>query len=63
MKLLEKFEQSIERLMEGTTGSLFKQSIQPAEIGKKLERAMLSQQRASVGSAIVPNIYIVNLHP
>ncbi len=63
MKLLEKFEQSIERLMEGTTGSLFRQNIQPAEIGRKLEKAMLAQQRASVGTTIVPNIYIVNLHP
>ncbi|MBA2467860.1 MAG: DUF3662 and FHA domain-containing protein [Chloroflexia bacterium] len=63
VKLLEKFEQSIERLMEGTSGSLFRQSIQPAEIGKKLERAMLAQQRVSVGTAIVPNLYVVNLHP
>ena len=63
VKLLEKFEQSIERLMEGTTGSLFNQSIQPAEIGKKLERAMLSQQRVSMGTTIVPNLYVVGLHP
>jgi hypothetical protein len=63
VKLLEKFEHSIERLMEGTTGSLFNQSIQPAEIGKKLERAMLSQQRASMGTSIVPNVFTVGLHP
>ena len=63
MKLLEKFEQSIERLVEGTTGSLFNQPLQPAEIGKKLERAMLSEQRASMGTAIVPNVYTVGLHP
>ncbi len=63
MKLLEKIEQSIERLMEGTSGSLFNQPIQPAEIGKKLERAMLDQQRASMGTSIVPNVYVVGLHP
>lgn len=63
VKLLDKFEQSIERLMEGTAGTLFNQSVQPAEIGKKLERAMLSQQRASMGTSIVPNIYEVGLHP
>jgi len=63
VKLLEKFEQSIERLMEGTAGSLFNQGLQPAEIGKKLERAMLSQQKASMGTAIVPNVYVVGLHP
>ena len=63
MGLLDRFEQSMERLMEGTVGSLFRQSIQPAEIGKKLERAMLQQQRASVGARIVPNVYVVRLHP
>ena len=63
MGLLDRFEQSMERLMEGTVGSLFRQSLQPAEIGKKLERAMLAQQRASVGSSIVPNDYVVRLHP
>lgn len=63
MKLLDKFEQSIERIMEGASGSLFRQSIQPAEIGRKLERAMLAQQRVSMGSSIVPNVYTVKLHP
>jgi hypothetical protein len=63
VKLLEMLEQSIERLVEGTTGSLFNQPLQPAEIGKKLERAMVSEQRASVGTAIVPNVYTVGLHP
>lgn len=63
MGLLDRFEQSMERLLEGATGSLFRQKLQPAEIGKKLERAMLSQQRASVGTRLVPNAYVVRLHP
>lgn len=63
MKLLSQFERGIERLMEGTTGSLFRQQLQPAEIGRKLERAMLSQKRVSVGSSLVPNHYVVRLHP
>jgi hypothetical protein len=63
MGLLDRFEQSLERLLEGTTGALFRQKLQPAEIGKKLERAMLDNQRASVGSSIVPNAYIVRLNP
>lgn len=62
MKLLEKFEHSIERLMEGTTGSLFNQSLQPAEIGKRLERAMLDNRRASMGTSIVPNQFVVGLN-
>jgi hypothetical protein len=63
MGLLDRFERTLERLLEGTTGALFRQKLQPAEIGKKLERAMLDNQRASVGSSIVPNAYIVRLNP
>lgn len=63
MGLLDRFEQTMERILEGATGSLFRQKLQPAEIGKKLERAMLSQQRASVGTRLVPNSYVVRLHP
>jgi hypothetical protein len=63
VKLLEKFEQSVERLIEGTTGSIFNQPLEPAEIERKLERAMLAGQRASVDGAIVPNEFTVGLHP
>ncbi len=63
MKLLDKFEQSMERLIEGTTGSLFNQPLQPADIGRLLERAMESGKVASVGSTIVPNLYTVGLNP
>lgn len=63
MKLLDRFERAMERLMEGTSGSLFRQPIQPAEIGKRLEREMLANRRASVGTSIVPNAYTVRLHP
>jgi hypothetical protein len=63
MGLLDRFEQTVERLLEGTTGALFRQKLQPAEIGKKLERAMLDNQKASVGSRIVPNAYTVRLNP
>lgn len=60
---LDRLEQAIERVMEGTVSRLFRQSIQPAEIGRKLERAMVANQRISVGTAIVPNDYVVELHP
>ena len=63
MGLLDRLEQSIERLLEGTTGSLFRQKLQPVEIGKRLERTMLSQQRVSVDTRIVPNAYVVRLNP
>lgn len=63
MSLLDRFEHAIERLMEGTAGSLFRQPIQPAEIGKRLEREMLAKRKASVGTSIVPNAFTVRLNP
>lgn len=63
MGLLDRFEQSIERLLEGTTGSLFRQKLEPVEIGKRLERAMMANQRISVDAKLVPNAYLVYLHP
>lgn len=63
MGLLDRLEQSIERMLEGTTGSLFRQKLQPVEIGKRLERAMLSQQQVSVNAKLVPNDFEVRLNP
>jgi pSer/pThr/pTyr-binding forkhead associated (FHA) protein len=63
VSLLDRFEQSMERLMEGTIGTVFRQSMQPAELGKRLQRAMIDQRRVSVGTTIVPNRFVVRLHP
>ncbi|MGC4192423.1 MAG: DUF3662 and FHA domain-containing protein [Thermomicrobiales bacterium] len=63
MKLLDRFEQSMERLMEGSVGSIFRQKMQPAEIGRALEKAMFDHRQVSVGTTIVPNRYTVALNP
>ncbi len=63
MNILDRFEQGFERLMEGSIGRLFRSPIQPAEIGRKLERAMTSGQVVSVGARLVPNDYHVSMHP
>ncbi|CAA9557187.1 MAG: Forkhead-associated [uncultured Thermomicrobiales bacterium] len=63
VNLLDRFEQSFERLMEGSIGRLFRSPIQPAEIGRKLERAMVSNQVTSVDATLVPNDYRVAMHP
>lgn len=63
MNILDKFEQSFERLMEGSIGRLFRSPIQPAEIGRKLERAMVSHQVVSVDGTLVPNDFRVTMHP
>ena len=63
MNILDRFEQSVEHLFEGTIGRIFRSPIQPAEIGRRLERAMVDGQRVSVDATIVPNDYRVALHP
>ena len=62
-RVLDAFEESFERLVEGSVGRVFKSPVQPAEIGRKLERAMVTNQVVSVGSTLVPNDYRVVLHP
>lgn len=63
MNILDRFEQSFERLMEGSIGRLFRSPVQPAEIGRKLERAMVSNQVVSVDATLVPNDFRVAMHP
>lgn len=63
MKLLEKLERSIEQLVEGVPQAVFRQKLQPAELGRKLEREMLRLKQAGLGAPIVPNRFDVELHP
>jgi hypothetical protein len=63
MNGLEKFERFFENVMEGSVGRIFRSPIQPAEIGRRLERAMESRQVVSVDGIIVPNDYQVHMHP
>ncbi|MFN8591559.1 MAG: DUF3662 and FHA domain-containing protein [Thermomicrobiales bacterium] len=61
--MLSRLEQAIERLVEGGIASAFRLRVQPAEIGRHLERAMLNGRRSSVGGSLVPNAFTVRLHP
>lgn len=63
MQALQRFEQFVERLMEGSFARLFRSPIQPAEIAKRLEREMEAHPTISVGRTYVPNQYDVQLHP
>lgn len=60
---LQRFERFFERLMEGSVGRIFRSPVQPAEIGRRLERAMESNQLATVDGIVVPNDYTVLLNP
>ncbi len=63
MSALSRFEQFMESMVEGSVARIFRNPVQPAEIAKRLERAMESQQTISVRRVIVPNIYRACLNP
>ena len=60
---LQRFERFFERLMEGSVGRIFHTPVQPAEIGRRLERAMDANQMVTVDGIGVPNDYVVILNP
>jgi hypothetical protein len=63
LQALQRFEELVERVMEGSFARLFRSPIQPAEIAKRLEREMEAHPTISVGRTYVPNLYTVTLHP
>lgn len=63
MSALSRFEQLMESVVEGSVARLFRNPVQPAEIAKRLERAMESHQTISVRRVIVPNVYRAYLNP
>jgi len=62
MNALARFEEFVEEILEGSLTQLLRSPVQPAEIAKRLERAMELGQRAGVGTVLVPNRYAVFLH-
>src|SRR4051794_22375481 len=63
MSALSRFESFLENMVEGSVARLFRSPVQPAEIAKRLERAMETQQTISVRRVIVPNVYRAFLNP
>jgi predicted component of type VI protein secretion system len=62
VQALQRFEELVERVMEGSFARLFRSPIQPAEIAKRLEREMEAHPTISVGRTYVPNHYVVTLN-
>lgn len=61
--MVNRLERAVERIVEGTIARAFRLRVQPAEIGRQLERAMLDGRVSSVGATLAPNLYDVRLHP
>ena len=61
--MLARLERAFERIVEGSIAGVFRLRVQPAEIGRQLERAMLGARANSVGVTLAPNLFDVHLHP
>jgi hypothetical protein len=63
MNALQRFEDFVERALEGSITRLFRSSVQPAEVARRIERAMESNLTVGMGRHYAPNQYHVRLHP
>src|SRR5918998_6740908 len=63
MSALSRFEGFMSNIVEGSVQRLVRSPVQPAEIARRLERAMESQQTISVDRVIVPAFYRAFLNP
>jgi hypothetical protein len=62
--LLDRFEQRLDRLVNGAFARAFKAEVQPVEIASALQREI--DERAAVvsrGRTVVPNVFTVDLSP
>ncbi|WP_298815966.1 FhaA domain-containing protein [Chloroflexus sp.] len=64
MSALRRFEQLMEQIVEGSVARMFRSSIHPVEIARRLEKAMEGNQKIGVNKqVIVPSFYRAYLHP
>jgi hypothetical protein len=63
MPPLAAIERFFERLFERPSARLFRTRVQPVQIQRRIERAMESGRRHDAGRTLVPNRFVVHLHP
>ena len=63
MSPLAAIERFFERLFERPSARLFRTRVQPVQIQRRIERAMETGRRPTTGRTLVPNRFIVHLHP
>ena len=63
MPPLAAIERFFERLFERPSARLFRTHVQPVQIQRRIERAMESGRRATADRPVVPNRFVVHLHP
>jgi Protein of unknown function (DUF3662)/Inner membrane component of T3SS, cytoplasmic domain len=60
---LQKFEQRLERLVEGAFAKAFRSGLQPVELGRRLVREMDMRRTLGVRGTLVPNQFSFALSP
>jgi hypothetical protein len=63
MPPLTAIERFFERLFERPSARLFRTRVQPVQIQRRIERAMETGRRPTSERTLVPNRFIVHLHP
>jgi hypothetical protein len=63
MSLLSRVESAFEAIVEGGFRRLFTPHLQPVEVARALERAMVDHKVVGPASVDVPNQYVASLHP
>jgi hypothetical protein len=61
--VIDRLEQALARVIDGGIAAVFRLGVQPADIGRRLEHALLDSRRTSMGHIIGANQYDVKLHP
>ena len=63
MSLIGRFEQRLERGVEGFFARLFRSGVHPVEIGKRLLRVMEDGKTVALRRTYVPNVYRITIGP
>lgn len=63
MPPLAAIERFFERLFERPTARLFRTRLQPVQLQRRIERAMEAERLAASDRTLVPNRFVVHLHP
>lgn len=61
--MIDRLEQALSRVIDGGIAAVFRLGIQPADVGRRLEHALLGSRRTASGRVIGANAFIVSLHP
>ncbi len=63
MPPLAAIERFFERLLERPSARLFRARLQPLQLQRRIERAMEAERLATADRTLVPNRFVIHLHP